>query len=33
MDLVKINVMDDNFAVIDNLSIAKNMIYTQDDYF
>jgi hypothetical protein len=33
MDLVKINVMEEKFALIDNLSIAKNMIYTQDDYF
>ena len=33
MDLIKFNVMDEKFALIDNLSIAKNMIYTQDDYF
>lgn len=33
MDLININVMDENFALIDNIAIAKNEVYTQDDYF
>lgn len=33
MDLININVMDENFALIDNVAISKNMVYTQDDYF
>ena len=33
MNLVRINVLDPNFQLIDNLSLDHNKVVTKDDYF